>query len=162
VLLDGPGEVPRAGRVGLHVRSCSVAAVRFSLADAVPLVGELRGYSKRALGGDVVAGLTVAATLVPQGLAYGEVAGLSPVAGLYTAVGATLVFSLVTSTRFVVVGPSSALAIMVFEAVHGPAGGDPAKAAALAGCLSVLAGLLCVVSPLLRMQRISDLLSGPV
>jgi MFS superfamily sulfate permease-like transporter len=125
-------------------------------------VGELRGYSKRALGGDVVGGLTVAATLVPQGLAYGEVAGLSPVAGLYTAVGAALVFSVVTSTRFVVAGPSSALAVMVFEAVHGPAGGNPAKAAALAGCLSVLAGLLCVVSPLLRMQRISDLLSGPV
>jgi MFS superfamily sulfate permease-like transporter len=135
---------------------------RFSLADAVPVVGQLRGYSRRALGGDAVAAVVVWATLVPQGLAYGQVAGLAPAAGLYTVLGAALVFSLVTSTRFVVVGGSSTLAIMTFDAVHGPAAGDPAKAAALAGCLAVLLGLLCVASPLLRMQRISDLLSGPV
>jgi high affinity sulfate transporter 1 len=140
----------------------STGGRRFSFRDAVPVVGQLRGYSRRALGRDAVAGLSVAATLVPQGLAYGQVAGLAPAAGLYTVVGAALVFSLVTSTRFVVVGPSSTAAIMTFEAVRGPAGGDPAKAAALAGCLSVLVGLLCVASPLLRMQRISDLLSGPV
>jgi SulP family sulfate permease len=140
----------------------STGAGRFSLADAVPLLGQLRGYSKRALGGDAVAGLSVAATLVPQALAYGHLAGLGPAAGLYTAVGAAVVFSLVTSTQFVAVVPSSTLAIMTFEAVHGPAAGDPAKAAALAGCLAVFAGLLCVASPLLRMQRISDLLSGPV
>jgi SulP family sulfate permease len=136
--------------------------VRFSLADAVPVVGQLRGYSRRALSGDAVAGLSVAATLVPQGLAYGQVAGLAPVAGLYTVLGAALVFGLVTSTRFVVVGPSSTVAVMTFDAVHGPAAGDPAKAAALARCLAALVGLLCVASPLLRMQRISDLLSGPV
>ncbi|MDT7681516.1 MAG: sulfate permease, SulP family [Pseudonocardiales bacterium] len=135
---------------------------RFSIRDVVPLVGQLRGYSKHALGGDGVAALAVAATLVPQGLAYGQVAGLAPAAGLYTVVGAALVFSLVTSTRFVVVGPSSTLAVMTFEAVRGPAAGDPAKAAALAGCLSIFVGLLCVASPLLRMQRIADLLSGPV
>jgi MFS superfamily sulfate permease-like transporter len=50
-------------------------AARFSLADAVPLIGQLRGYSKRALGRDAVAALSVAATLVPQALAYGEVRG---------------------------------------------------------------------------------------
>jgi MFS superfamily sulfate permease-like transporter len=137
-------------------------ADRFSLADAVPLIGQLRGYSKRALGRDAVAGLSIAATLVPQALAYGQVAGLTPAAGLYTAVGAALAFSLVTSTRVVAVVPSSTLAIMTFAAVHGPAAGDPRKAAALAGCLAVLVGLLCVASPLLRMQRISDLLSEPV
>jgi sulfate permease, SulP family len=140
----------------------SRGAVRFALADAVPVVGQLRGYSRCALGGDVIAGLSVTATLVPQGLAYGQVAGLAPVAGLYTVLGAALVFSLMTSTRFVVVGPSSTLAVMTFDAVQGPAAGDPAKAAALAGWLAVLVGLLCVASPLLRMQRISDLLSGPV
>ena len=133
-----------------------------SLRDLVPLVGQLRGYSRRALGRDGVAALAIAATLVPQGLAYGQVAGLAPAAGLYTVVGAALVFSLVTSTRFVVVAPSSTLAVMTFEAVRGPAAGDPAKAAALAGCLSAFVGLMCVASPLLRMQRISDLLSGPV
>jgi SulP family sulfate permease len=137
-------------------------AHRRSLTHAVPLIGQLSGYPKLALGRDAVAALGVAATLVPQALAYGHVAGLAPAAGLYTAVGAALVFSLVTSTRFVVVAPSSTLAVMTFEAVHGPAADDPRKAAALAGCLAVLVGLLCVASPLLRMQKISNLLSEPV
>jgi high affinity sulfate transporter 1 len=135
---------------------------RFSLTGAVPIVGQLRGYSRLSLRGDVVAAFAVAAALVPQGLAYGQLAGLAPAAGLYTALGAALVFSLVTSTRFVVVGPSSTLAVLTFEAVHTTAGDNSAKAAALATCLAVLAGILCVASPLLRMQRISDLLSGPV
>ncbi len=138
------------------------AAKRISFVDAVPLVGQLRGYSKRALAKDAVAALSVAATLVPQALAYGQVAGLTPAAGLYTAIGAALAFSLATSTRVVAVVPSSTLAVMTFEAVHGPAAGDPAKAAALAGCLAVFVGLLCVASPMLRMQRISELLSEPV
>ena len=101
------------------------AAKRISLVNAVPLIAQLHGYSKRALGRDAVAALSVAATLVPQALAYGQVAGLTPAAGLYTAVGAALAFSLVTSTRVVAVVPSSTLAIMTFEAVHGPAAGDP-------------------------------------
>jgi high affinity sulfate transporter 1 len=135
---------------------------RFRVADAVPVLAQLHGYPRRALGRDVLAAFAIAATLIPQGLAYGTLAGLPPAAGLYTAVGAALVFSLVTSTRFVVVGPSSTLALMTFEAVHGRAAGDPARTAALAGCLAALVGVLCVVSPLLRMQRVSDLLSGPV
>jgi SulP family sulfate permease len=139
-----------------------MGTARFRLVEAVPVLAQLHGYSRRALGRDLLAAFAIAATLVPQGLAYGTLAGLSPAAGLYTAVGAALVFSLVTSTRFVVVGPSSTLAVMTFEAVHGRAAGDPARAAALAGCLAVLVGLLCVASPLLRMQRVSDLLSGPV
>ena len=135
---------------------------RFSLADAVPLIGQLRGYSRRALSLDAVAAYSIAATLIPQGLAYGQVAGLAPAAGLYTAVGAALVFGLVTSTRVVAVVPTSTLAVMTFEAVRGPAADDPGKAAALAGCLAVLVGLLCVAAPLLRMQRIADLFSAPV
>src|SRR5689334_4217094 len=54
----------------------STGARRFSLIDAVPLTGQLRSYSKRALGRDAVAALSIAAALVPQSLAYGQVAGL--------------------------------------------------------------------------------------
>jgi SulP family sulfate permease len=139
-----------------------MATARFRPTDVAPVLAQLHGYSRRALGRDLLAAFSIAAALVPQGLAYGTVAGLPPAAGLYTALGAALVFSLVTSTRFVVVGPSSTLALMTFEAVHGRAAGDPARAVALAGCLAVLVGLLCVISPLMRMQRIADLLSGPV
>jgi MFS superfamily sulfate permease-like transporter len=96
-----------------------MATARFRPTDVAPVLAQLHGYSRRALGRDLLAAFSIAAALVPQGLAYGTVAGLPPAAGLYTAVGAALVFSLVTSTRFVVVGPSSTLALMTFEAVHG-------------------------------------------
>lgn len=129
---------------------------------SVPLIDQLRAYSRKALAADGGAALAVAATLIPQGLAYGEVAGLAPATGLYTAAAAGLVFALFTSTRFVVVGPSSALAAMTFEAVHGASGGNADKASALAACLAILVGLVCIVSPLLRMSRIAEFLSGPV
>ena len=65
--------------------------------------------------------------------AYGQVGRPAPAAALYTAVGAALAFSLVMSTRFIAVGPSSVLAAMTVEAVHGPAAGDPHKTVALQG-----------------------------
>ena len=65
-----------------------MGTARLRLADAVPLLAQLRGYSGRSLGRDLLAGAVCAATLVPQGLGYGTVAGLPPAAGLYTAFGA--------------------------------------------------------------------------
>jgi sulfate permease, SulP family len=123
---------------------------------------KLRGYSWGALRSDLMAALIIAAAFIPQALAFGELAGLSPVAGLYTLIGAALGFSLLTSTRFVVVGPSATMAIMTFTAVHGRAAGNPARAEALAGLLAILVGLLCVALAWLRLRRISDLLSEPV
>ena len=128
----------------------------------VPLLDQLGGSSKQALRGDAVAALSVTATLIPQGLTYGAVAGLAPVSGLYTAFAAALVFALLTGTRFVAVGPSSAAAIITFTAVQGLAGGDPARAAVLAAWLAVLAGALYLVAAVLRLETIADLLSGPV
>ncbi len=128
----------------------------------VPLVDQVSGYSRQAWRGDAVAAASVAATLIPQGLAYGAVAGLAPVSGLYTAFAAAIVFALLTSTRFVAVGPSSAAAIITFAAVQGPAGGDPARAAVLAAWLALLAGGLYLIAALLRLEAVSNLLSGPV
>lgn len=105
---------------------------RRALTELLPLAAQLHDYSAHSLRGDLLAAATVAVTLVPQGLAYGAVAGLQPVTGLYTAVGAAALFSLVTSTRHIAVGPSATLAVLTFEAVRGPAGGDPGRAAMLA------------------------------
>jgi SulP family sulfate permease len=136
-----------------------VGGGRVSAADAVPLLGQLRRYSWRGIRGDVVAGLAVAVTLVPQGLAYGQVAGLAPVAGLYTAVGAMVVFALVTSARVLVVGPSSTLAIMTFAAVSARADSDT-RAAELAACLALMTGVLLLLPG--RLRGLTNFLSGPV
>lgn len=125
-------------------------------------LAQVRGYSWGALRSDLMAALIIAAGFIPQALAFGELAGLSPAAGLYTLIGAALAFGLLTSTRFVVVGPSATMAVMTFAAVHGRTGGNPAKAAALAGLLAILVGLLCVALAWLKLSRISDLLSEPV
>ncbi|MER5932450.1 SulP family inorganic anion transporter [Streptomyces sp. NPDC002054] len=126
----------------------------------MPLLGQLQRYSWRGVRGDVVAGFAVAVTLVPQGLGYGQVAGLQPVAGLYTAVGAMVVFALVTSTRLVAVGPSSTLAIMTYAAVSGRSGGDAGRAVALAACLALMTGVLLLLPG--RFRGLATFMSGPV
>ena len=125
-------------------------------------LAQMRGYSPGALRSDLMAALIVAAGSIPQALAFGALAGLRPVAGLYTLIGAAVAFGLLTSTRFVVVGPSATLAVMTFAAVQGRAAANPVKAAALAGCLAIMVGLLCVALAWLRLRRIADLLSEPV
>ncbi|WP_406169087.1 SulP family inorganic anion transporter [Streptomyces sp. NBC_00996] len=100
-----------------------------------------------------MAGFAIAVTLVPQGLGYGQVAGLHPVAGLYTAVGAMVVFALFTSSRLVAVGPSSTMAIMTFAAVSGRASGDAHRTIALSACLALLPG---------RLRGLATFMSGPV
>ncbi|MEW1635894.1 SulP family inorganic anion transporter [Streptomyces sp. NPDC093801] len=131
-----------------------------SAAQAVPLLGQLRRYSWRGVRGDVVAGFAVSVTLVPQALGYGQVAGLGPAAGLYTAVGAMVVFALVTSTRLVAVGPSSTMAIMTFAAVSGRSGGDARRAVALAACLALMTGVLLLLPG--RLRGLTTFMSGPV
>jgi SulP family sulfate permease len=123
---------------------------------------QFRGYSRGALRSDLMAALIIAAGFIPQALAYGALAGLSPLAGLYTLIAAALTFGLLTSTRFVVVGPSATMAVMTFAAVHERAAGNPTKATALAGCLAIMVGLLCAAMAWMKLRRISDLLSEPV
>ncbi|MEU7891951.1 SulP family inorganic anion transporter [Nonomuraea sp. NPDC049152] len=131
-------------------------------ARAVPLLGQLRHYSARWVRADVLAAFAIAVTLLPQGLAYGALAGLPPAAGLYTALGAATVFALLTRTRFVSVGPSSTLALLTFSVVHERAGSDTGRVTALAAVLSLLVGLWCLLGAALRLQGIGDFLSAPV
>ena len=71
-----------------------------------PVFGSLRGYDRRWLRGDLVAGLTVWAVLVPEALAYATIAGVSPVIGLYAAVPALVLYAAFGSSRHLIVAPS--------------------------------------------------------
>jgi hypothetical protein len=81
------------------------------------LFGSFAGYDKRPLRGDLIAGLTVWAVLVPEALAYATIAGVSPVVGLYAAPPALLLYALFGSSRHLVVGPMSATAALSAAAV---------------------------------------------
>jgi MFS superfamily sulfate permease-like transporter len=83
----------------------------------LPLFSSLGGYDRRWLRGDVIAGMTVWAVLVPEALAYASIAGVSPVVGLYAAPGALLLYAAFGSSRHLVVGPMSATAALSAAAV---------------------------------------------
>ena len=124
----------------------------------------VRTYRRAWLRHDVVAGLVVAALLVPQGMAYAELAGLPPVTGLYTTVLALSAYFVFGPSRILMLGPDSALGPMIAAAILPlvGSGGDPAKAIALAGMLALLMGGLCIVAGLARLGVIAELLSKPV
>jgi len=122
----------------------------------------LRGYQRAWLRGDLIAGVTVAAYLVPQVMAYAGVAGLPPVTGLWAALPALACYAVLGSSRLVSLGPESTTALMTAVAIGPLAAGNPARYAAMAAMLALLVGLLAVFAWLARLGFIADLLSRPV
>jgi len=122
----------------------------------------LRGYQRSWLRGDLIAGVTVAAYLIPQVMAYAGVAGLPPVAGLWAAIPALLCYAVLGTSRLVSLGPESTTALMTAVAIGPLAAGNPARYAALAATLALLTGLLAAVAWLVRLGFLADLLSRPV
>jgi high affinity sulfate transporter 1 len=127
------------------------------------VVPSLRGYSRAWLGRDLVAGLVLSALLVPQGMAYAELAGLPAVTGLYTSILCLVGYAVVGPSRILVLGPDSALGPMIAAVVLPLVGanGDPARAVLLASALAIVTGLLMVGAGLGRLGYVADLLSKP-
>ena len=128
----------------------------------MPGLGAARRYERAWLRWDVLAGITVAAYLVPQVMAYGTLAGLNPVTGLWAAIPSLTLYALVGSSRQLSVGPESAVALMAAVVIAPLAAGQPDRYAALAGALAVLVGLLAVAGWVLRLGFVADLLSAPI
>ncbi len=122
----------------------------------------LRRYERSWTRGDLTAGITVAAYLIPQCMAYAAVAGLPPLAGLWGVVAALLAYALLGSSRRLSVGPESTTALLTAAAVGPLAASDPSRYAALAATLAVLVGLVCLAARVLRLGILADALSRPV
>ncbi|HUP99402.1 MAG TPA: SulP family inorganic anion transporter, partial [Aeromicrobium sp.] len=122
----------------------------------------LPGYQRAWLRGDLLAGLTVAAYLVPQVMAYATVAGLPPVAGLWASLAPLALYALLGSSRQLSIGPESTTALMTAAAIGPLAAADPGRYASLAAALAVVVGLLALVCWLLRLGFVADLLSKPI
>jgi sulfate permease, SulP family len=119
-------------------------------------------YERAWVRGDVVAGVTVAAYLVPQVMAYATVAGLPAVAGLWAALVPLAVYAVLGSSRQLSVGPESTTALMTATALAPLVAGDPSRYAVLAAVMAVLVGGFCLLGGLLRLGFLADLLSRPV
>lgn len=122
----------------------------------------LRRYDRAWLRPDLLAGVTIAAYLVPQVMAYAQLAGLPPVVGLWSAVLPAVVYGLLTTSRHISTGPESTTAVMVVAAIAPLAAGDPARYAALAAALAILVGVVLLLAGLFRLGFLGDLLSKPI
>lgn len=127
-----------------------------------PVSAQLGGYPKRNARHDLIAGVTVAALAIPSGMAYAELAGLSPVAGLYALLLPAVAYALLGSSRQVIVGPEGPLAVLVVAGVTPLAGGDPATYALLAAMMAVLVGGVAAFARLIRLGWVADYFSRAV
>jgi high affinity sulfate transporter 1 len=129
----------------------------------VPGLVVLRTYQSRWLAKDVVAGLVLSALLVPQGMAYAELAGLPAVTGLYTSVLCLIGYAIFGPSKILVLGPDSSLGPMIAATILPLLGanGDPARAVALASMLALFTGAAMVLAGAGGLGFIADLLSRP-
>jgi SulP family sulfate permease len=132
-----------------------------AIARVLPIAGWLPRYAGRWLRADLIAGLSVWAVLVPEGMAYAELAGVPPEAGLYSAMAAMLLFGIFATSKRLSVGPSSTVAILSFSTVAGVAG-STGDFVALSAALAILVGAVLILAGLARLGFISELLGRPV
>ncbi|NMO53222.1 sulfate permease [Actinoplanes sp. TBRC 11911] len=129
----------------------------------VPAVRAASAYKRSWLAKDLIAGLVLSTLLVPQGMAYAELAGLPAITGLYTTVLCLLGYAVFGPSRVLVLGPDSSLGPMIAAVIVPIAGsgGDPGVAIALASMLGLLVGITMTIAGVAKLGFISDLLSKP-
>ena len=127
-----------------------------------PLVGVIGSYRRTWVTRDALAAVTICAVLVPQALAYGQLAGVSPVAGLYAALAPLIVYPLFASSRRLMVGPESGLAILTAVALAPLAAEGSARFAVLAAMLALLVAGVLILAGVLRLGFFADFFSRPV
>ncbi|MGA9160747.1 MAG: SulP family inorganic anion transporter [Actinomycetota bacterium] len=128
----------------------------------MPGLSTLRSYRRVWLGRDALAGLVLAAFLVPVGMGYAEASGLPAINGLYATIVPLLVYALFGPSRIMVLGPDSSLAPMIAVTVVALAGADPSRAIALAEVMALMTGGLLVLAGIVRLGYLTDLLSLPI
>jgi high affinity sulfate transporter 1 len=129
----------------------------------VPGVRMIATYHRAWLRSDLVAGVVLAAILVPQGMAYAELAGLPAVTGLYTTVACLVAYAFMGPSRVLVLGPDSSVSPLIFAAIVPlVAGGGQETAIALAGMLALLVGAIEIGLGVAKLGFVADLLSQEV
>src|SRR4051794_27058914 len=128
-----------------------------------PGLANLRSYQMRWLRRDVVAGLVLTALLVPQGMAYAELAGLPPITGLYTSILCLVAYAVFGPSKILVLGPDSSLGPMIAATIIPlvASDGDPDRAIALASSLALMVGAIITIAGLAKLGFIADLISKP-
>jgi high affinity sulfate transporter 1 len=138
------------------------AAQTGRLSRIMPGLPALIGYRRADLPHDLIAGLSVAAVALPVGVAYAQLAGFNPVAGLYASILPLLAYALFGTSRQLIVGPDAATAALLAASVAPLANGDPLLYLSLAVVLTMLTGLYLIGASFLRLGALADFLSRPI
>ena len=117
---------------------------------------------RRGLVADAVAGLSVALVLIPQALAYADLAGMPPWHGLYVAATAPIIAAPFVSSRYLQTGPVALTALLTAGALGGMAGTGTAEYVGLAGVLALVVGVTRLALGLLKLGAVAWLMSRPV
>ncbi|MET7303754.1 sulfate permease [Embleya sp. NPDC005575] len=130
---------------------------------AVPGIRAVSSYRREWLVKDLVAGIVLTTLLVPQGMAYAELAGLPPITGLYTTILCLLGYAVCGPSRILVLGPDSSLGPMIAATVLPlvAADGDPERAIALASTLALMVAAIMILASVAKLGFIADLISKP-
>ena len=129
----------------------------------VPGLQAARSYRREWLAKDLIAGVVLTTLLVPQGMAYAELAGLPPITGLYTSIMCLLGYAVFGPSRILVLGPDSSLGPMIAATILPlmAAEGDPERAVALASALALMVAAIMIVAAVVKLGFIADLISKP-
>ncbi len=138
------------------------AKTRNSFSIQMPGLRKLLSYQSEWLRGDVLAGMTVAAYLIPQCMAYGELAGVEPVAGLWAILPPMIIYAIFGSSPQLSIGPESSTAVMTAVAIAPLAAARSENYTGLAALLAMIMGLVCIGSYFAKLGFLADLLSKPV
>jgi high affinity sulfate transporter 1 len=129
----------------------------------IPGLQAVRSYQRKWLAKDVVAGIVLTTLLVPQGMAYAELAGLPPITGLYTSILCLAGYAVFGPSRILVLGPDSSLGPMIAATILPlmAADGDAKRAVALASLLAIMVAAIMIVAAVAKLGFIADLISKP-
>lgn len=128
----------------------------------MPGITWMRAYQRANLRHDLIAGVTLAAVILPIAMAYGQLAGLPPIAGVYASILPLVAYALFGPSRLLVLGPDTSTAALVAAAVLPLAGGNAAHAMSLAAALALLVGVFSLIASATRLGFVADFLSKPI
>jgi SulP family sulfate permease len=128
----------------------------------LPILDWGRRYDRETLVSDLVAAVIVTLMLIPQSLAYAQLAGLPAQAGLYASIAPLVLYALLGTSRVLAVGPVAVVSLMTASTVGSFAAQGTAPYAAIALTLAFLSGAMLLVMGLLRWGFLAHFLSHPV
>ncbi|WP_273836683.1 SulP family inorganic anion transporter [Halococcus sp. PRR34] len=136
--------------------------MKHSVESALPMMEWLPEYDQSWIRLDIVAGITVAAAVIPESLAYASLAGLPPQTGLYAALLGAITYVFLASSRQVIVGPTSALAILLLAGVGPIAASNGITYPAAVAVTTLLVGIISIAAWVFRLGHLVNFISGSV